>query len=69
MRRTNVDALRDAVADLAAWLRGLDWLTDAAWVLTEVTGPIRPCCVVVRGMGACWLPAGVTMTRRCMMKL
>jgi hypothetical protein len=34
VRRTWIDAARDAVGDLAAWLGGLDWLTDAAWVLT-----------------------------------
>jgi hypothetical protein len=34
MTRTNMDAARDAVRDLTAWLAGLDWLTDAAWVLT-----------------------------------
>ncbi len=33
-RRTNVDAAREAVRDLAGWLARLDWLTDAAWILT-----------------------------------
>ncbi len=32
--RTWIDAVRDAVADLASWLAELDWLTAAAWVLT-----------------------------------
>src|SRR5262249_13951849 len=34
VRRTWVDALREAVGDLALWLAGLDWLTAAAWALT-----------------------------------
>jgi hypothetical protein len=34
VRRTNTDAARDVVHDLAAWVASLDWLTDAAWVLT-----------------------------------
>lgn len=33
-RRTWLDAIREAVSDLAAWLAALDWLTAGAFVLT-----------------------------------